>query len=528
MATVFHAHDPRFKRDVALKLLPRPFVEDAQFRARFQREARTIASLEHQAIVPVYDSGEQAGQPYLVMRFMAGGSLAERIARGALQLDEAASVLTRVASGLDHAHARGVIHRDLKPGNVLFDPSGMAYLSDFGIAQISEATISLTVSGAIIGTPAYMSPEQVQGDVELDARSDVYALGIILFEMLTGQQPYQANTPAKVMMKHVLEPVRHVRDLEPRLSAAVDGVVARAMAKERSGRFGTAGQLAEAYLDLLDVPPRPVSVPSPPQPPPVKRRLSTTLSFGGIGERFRSSGGLPAWAWIAGSTLGVVALVGIIGGGVLAARGLNLATPTSSPPPAEIAGVALQPSHTPFPTRTTSPSPTSRPPTATPAPVLLTVQTDANCRAGPGVDYGVIRYLPAGQTLQARGRDANSTWWWIEDPVGDQSCWVSGLLVGLNGDGGTLPELTAGPTSTPRLADTPVPASPTPTPRAATTEPTKAATVPSPAPNNTPTRSPTPRPTATRTAKPSPPTPTPTQGITIPPPLPDKSPEIPM
>jgi serine/threonine protein kinase len=535
MATVLHARDPRFKRDVALKLLPRPFVDDSQFRARFQREAQTIASLEHEAIVPVYDSGEQNGQPYLVMRFMAGGSLAQRIARGPMELEEAASVLVRVASGLDHAHGRGVIHRDLKPGNVLFDSSGLAYLSDFGIAQISEATISLTVSGAIIGTPAYMSPEQVQGDVELDARSDVYALGIILFEMLTGQQPYRANTPTRVMMKHVLEPVPHVRDLDPALPPAVDQVVARTMAKERSGRFPTAGRLADALVELLEGAPRPVAVLPVRQPPPVRLPQPTTLKFGSFRERIRLSRRIPTRGWIAGSILGLVGVAALIGGSVFAARGLNHTTPTSPPPPAQIAGVVSEPSNTPSPSPTTSPIPTTTP-TATPVPVLLTIQTDAVCRLGPGVNYDVAGYLTSGQAILAHGRNAGSTWWWIEDPIGDRACWVSALLVTLNGDGEALPVLTPGPTSTAGLTVTPVPSKPIPSPATTTTRPTKAITLPPPGPDNTPTQQPTPRPVVTRTPKPAPATPTattaPTEAITLPPPFPGKEtplePQIPV
>lgn len=205
MAAVYRARDPRFKRQVAIKLLPREFLHDPNFKARFVREAQTVARLEHPAIVPVHDFGEHEGQPYLVMRHMGGGSLADWIERGPLRVEEAAAVIMRVAAALDYAHGRGVIHRDLKPGNILFDEAGHAYLADFGIAQLAEATLALTKSGVYIGTPAYMSPEQVRGDLELDGRSDVYALGIILFEMLTGRQPYTADTPAKLMMKHVLD-----------------------------------------------------------------------------------------------------------------------------------------------------------------------------------------------------------------------------------------------------------------------------------------------------------------------------------
>ncbi|HUM72123.1 MAG TPA: serine/threonine-protein kinase, partial [Chloroflexota bacterium] len=197
MASVYEAYDPQFQRPVAVKLLPREFLHDPEFRARFTREARTIAALEHPAIVPVYDFGEEDGQPFLVMRLMTGGSLTDRLANGPLPIDEAAEILKRIGSALDRAHSQGIIHRDLKPGNILFDHYGDAFLADFGIARIAAAGSQLTASGSLVGTPTYMSPEQVYGNKELDGRSDIYALGVILYQMLTGEIPFDADTPAR-------------------------------------------------------------------------------------------------------------------------------------------------------------------------------------------------------------------------------------------------------------------------------------------------------------------------------------------
>lgn len=249
MATVFRAYDPRFKRDVALKVLPREFNHDPMFRARFQREAETIASLEHTAIVPVYDFGEDDGLPFLVMRLMTGGSLADRIDQGPLPLAEASKILARIGGALDRAHEMGIIHRDLKPGNILFDQYGDAYLADFGIARLIESSATLTGSG-LIGTPAYMSPEQIQGS-QVDGRSDIYALGIILFEMLTGRKPYQADTPAMVLVKQMTEPTPRILDVKPDLPPGCEFVISRAMAKDVDDRFATASAVADTLSSAL-------------------------------------------------------------------------------------------------------------------------------------------------------------------------------------------------------------------------------------------------------------------------------------
>jgi serine/threonine protein kinase len=250
MATVFHAYDPRFKRDVAIKVLPREFLHDPSFRARFGREAEIIASLEHPAIVPVHDFGEEDGQPYLVMRLMTGGSLSDRMARGPLSLTETARILTQLAPALDRAHARGVIHRDLKPGNILFDDEGNAYIADFGIARLVQATVSFT-GNAVIGTPAYMSPEQGRGDKDIDGRSDIYALGAMVYHMLTGIMPYEADTPMGIVVKHITEPVPKIREARPDLPPQCDTLIQTAMAKAREGRYPTATALSAALHATL-------------------------------------------------------------------------------------------------------------------------------------------------------------------------------------------------------------------------------------------------------------------------------------
>jgi serine/threonine protein kinase len=251
MATVFHAYDPRFERDVAIKVLPREMLHDPQFRTRFEREAKTVAMLEHPVIVPVYDFGEEDGQPYFVMRYMAGGSLTDRMKQGPMSLPEAARLFRRLAPALDEAHAKGIIHRDLKPGNILFDKYGEPYVSDFGIAKITEATQGTITGNAIVGTPAYMSPEQAQGE-SIDGRSDIYSLGVILFELLTGQQPYHGDTPMSLVVKQITEPVPHILQVKPDLPPAIEGVIENAMAKSPAERFLTVNALAEALDRVAD------------------------------------------------------------------------------------------------------------------------------------------------------------------------------------------------------------------------------------------------------------------------------------
>jgi serine/threonine-protein kinase len=249
MATVYRAYDPSFDREVAIKVLPREMLHDPQFRGRFDRELKIVAGLEHPAIVPVYDVGEEDGQPYFVMRFMTGGSLSDLIAQGKVTVQDTARIIERIAQGLNYAHKKGIVHRDLKPDNILFDNNGDPFISDFGIAKLTESSSGSLTGSGVIGTPAYMSPEQAQGN-PIDGRSDIYGLGVIVYQMLSGQQPYNADTPMGVVVKHITEPVPEILSMIPSLPIEVDDIIKMSMAKNKDKRYATALEMAKA-LNLV-------------------------------------------------------------------------------------------------------------------------------------------------------------------------------------------------------------------------------------------------------------------------------------
>ncbi|MBL1131200.1 MAG: serine/threonine protein kinase, partial [Chloroflexi bacterium] len=235
MAVVYLARDPRVGRQVAVKVLYEHLAQDPQIRERFKREAETIATLEHPAIVPLYDFGEEEESLYLVMRYMQGGTLAARIKEGGMPVAEIVPIMQRVGAALAEAHGQNIIHRDLKPGNILFDHTNRAYLSDFGIARLLEAT--MTATDAMMGTPAYMSPEQVRGPKEVDYRSDIYGLGVILFEMLTGQRPFAGDTPLEQATARILYPPPYPRDFNAALPEGWDWVVQKVLARDKMERY---------------------------------------------------------------------------------------------------------------------------------------------------------------------------------------------------------------------------------------------------------------------------------------------------
>lgn len=247
MATVYSAMQHSMNRKIAIKVLPHHFLHDPGFLERFEREVEVISQLEHPHILPIYDYGEADGVPFIAMRYLGGGSMAQMVRRGVPTLQDIAKPFQQVAEALDYAHQQGIIHRDLKPGNIMLDESGNAYLSDFGIARVMGSNLT---GSAIIGTPAYMSPEQAYG-TSIDARSDIYSLGIVLFELITGREPYQAETPMSLLLKHINEPIPSISEFRSNVPIAVQDVVNMATAKNADDRFIAATGLAKAFQAAL-------------------------------------------------------------------------------------------------------------------------------------------------------------------------------------------------------------------------------------------------------------------------------------
>jgi tetratricopeptide (TPR) repeat protein/tRNA A-37 threonylcarbamoyl transferase component Bud32 len=379
MAIVYKAYEPALDRYVAIKVLPQYFAHDKDFAARFEREAKAVAQLDHPNILPIYGAGYDADLNYIVMRYVEAGTLKAMLAEP-LDLKTSAYILGQIGRALEYAHRRGMVHRDVKPANVLMADDNWVLLTDFGLARMVESSVQLTKSGVGVGTPAYMSPEQGQGK-KVDARTDVYSMGVVLYEMVTGKVPYDADTPMAIVIKHISAPLPLPRQAVPGLPESVERVILKAMAKTADDRFQTALEMVEA-LDkaVAGVPLVEAPAPAPPEPtepdapatvlaetvaaPPFTvQDVAPSPSVAARPAKARQ--GLPVWAWGAGAALALLIIAAVVffatrGGGpetTPAAAGELFGTPTSTALPTPKTEVA---SPTPIPDDEREPSAEAR------------------------------------------------------------------------------------------------------------------------------------------------------------------------
>ncbi len=307
-ATVYRATDKTLRRAVAIKVLDaRLSTSESTITKRFIREAQTVARLSHPYIIDVYETGQKQGRFFIVMPYLPGPTLTQRIRQqGALPLDQVLRFTEQISSALDYAHKNGLIHRDIKPANVILNEHGDAILTDFGIVKVTDATTDLTQTGASMGTPYYMAPEQWTAS-QVDARTDLYALGVMVYQMLTGQMPFTGDTPHRIMYGHLSETPPPPEKLNPTLSPAVGRVLLKMLSKAPAQRYQSAAEfcadLRNALLDQTVVS----------QPPPQK-----------TGDKSR----LPL---IGGAVVLVILLLAVVIGGVIWFSGGEATTPATAP-----------------------------------------------------------------------------------------------------------------------------------------------------------------------------------------------------
>ena len=313
MATVYKAHHDALSRYVALKILPEFLAEQEGFKERFQQEAVAIAHLRHPSILDVYDYGEQDGNSYIVEEFVDGGTLSDRMGKPH-SLDETVAILSPIASALDYAHHRGVLHRDVKPSNIMLTADATPVLGDFGLAKMMSGTEHLTMSGMIVGTPEYMAPEQCSGD-EIGASADIYSLAVVAYQMLTGQVPFTAATPAAVIVAQMRGELPPPRSINPAVSEGAESALLKGLAKNPQDRWPKAGDLIGALAvagspaasgaappaaaGFVAPPTPPSSAPlAAPTPPPSYPSYPTYYPPASAVSTIVSPAGVPVWVLI--------------------------------------------------------------------------------------------------------------------------------------------------------------------------------------------------------------------------------------
>lgn len=470
MATVYRAHQTTMKRDVAIKVMKREISEDEEFITRFEREAEIFAVLQHPHILPVIDFGRsEDGWVYIVFRLIEGGGLDTQIrTKGSIKVDVASKMLTQISSALTFAHEKSIIHRDLKSNNILLDNRNNAYLTDFGIAKMLASTTRLTSTDHIMGTPSYMAPEQWRGET-IDARTDIYALGVIAYEMLSGMLPYTADTPFTLMYKHMNEIPPSLSDMPKKIPQAVEAVIIRAMAKLPEDRFQSADEFATAFHKAVTNEEFPAAVKVIHQPnetplvqikfdemslPEVDKTLSVDSQQLLVEYQDTKSNASKAADTVDNAknrtdlmaknkSRNLALPVGIVVVLVIILAGIFILTQdddnkSASVSPTETVTVTASPTSTdiPEPTVTIEPSATS---TEAFDPFIIIVAEIAEMRSGPGNNFEIIEELQRDDEYDVSGITEDGRWFQIS--ANQRLGWVSATSVQLNGERGTVPIL---------------------------------------------------------------------------------------
>ncbi len=531
MAEVYKAYQPNLDRYVAVKMMHAFLSDEKEFLARFEREAKVVATLRHPNIVQVYDFDVEGGVYYMVMEYINGETLKSRMqnleSSGAwISLDDATRVILAVGSALKYAHERGMVHRDVKPANVMITIDGQVILTDFGIAKIVSAS-NLTASGAMVGTPSYMAPEQGMGQPG-DERSDIYSLGVMLYQLVLGRLPFDADTPLAVVLKHINDPLPVPKTLQPNISDDLNNVILKALAKDPVDRYQ---KVAEMTADLRramglsaedsqadarnsaiklagatmvarvgsGVTPPPQPVPTPAAPEQSGTQVAAPKTVVAVPAAAPAPTAAPTATAVAKKRPGwiipvvAIAVIAILGVGAVALMS-GMGQSAAPPPPTPTVDIqATEPPATAAATATSTPLPVSTQLQTLPSATELLDKTGADPAAA------IQGRLEAGSQYFARSRTADSQWVRIETPDGGIMGWIAAEATGLTAD--QLQQLPVATTLT-RLTDTPMP----------TTEPTETSTfTPTPQPTKTlgPTRTPAPTkalvtPQATATAQATP------------------------
>lgn len=306
MASVFKAYHPALDRFVAIKVLHPAFKEEPNFLTRFQREARVVAKLEHPNIVPVYDFAEHDGQPYLVMKYIDGITLKARLGHGPLSKQDALKIVDAVGKALTYAHERGVLHRDVKPSNVLLSPDGSIYLADFGLARMAEAGASTLSKDVMLGTPQYISPEQAKGNIELTECTDVYSFGVVLYELVVGRVPFNADTPFSIIHDHIYTPLPLPSKVNPRVPEVIERVLLKCLAKDPEDRFASIDSMVGAFRMAVEQGELSADIETIVAEPGVERQNASELAPGttvdsGVGAPLDTGSTVKRrWPWVVG------------------------------------------------------------------------------------------------------------------------------------------------------------------------------------------------------------------------------------